>query len=118
LAFVYGDGPTSFERIMTWLARVALGITATGVAVASGVFAVPVLLVPLLPFVAAGGAATALLASVIARARTEQRTDPVGERSLRFWRGPLGGALFRLAGLRPVAPPPNVTVLDRLETPA
>ncbi|MGE5803284.1 MAG: serine/threonine-protein kinase, partial [Gemmatimonadota bacterium] len=93
LAFVYGDGPTSFERIMTWLARVALVITATGVAVASEVFAVPVLLVPLLPFVAAGGGATALLASVIARARTEQRTDPVGERSLRFWRGPLGRAL-------------------------
>ena len=118
LAFVYGDGPTSFERIMTWLARAALVVTATGVAVASGAFAVPVLLAPLLPFAAAGGAATALLASVMARARTEQRTDPVGERSLRFWRGPLGRALFRLAGLRTAAPPPIVTVLDRLETPA
>ena len=118
LAFVYGDGPTSFERIMTWLARVALVITATSVAVVSEVFAVPGLFVPLLPFVTAGGAATALLASVVARARTEQRTDPVGERSLRFWRGPLGRALFRLAGFRPAAPPPMVTVLDRLETPA
>jgi len=29
-----------------------------------------------------GGAATALLAGVVARARTEQRTDPLGERSL------------------------------------
>ena len=118
LAFVYGDGPTSFERIMTWLARLALVVAATGVAGAAEMLAVPGVLVPLLPFIAAGGAATALLASVIARARTEQRTDPIGERSLRFWRGPLGRALFRLAGLGTAAPPPIVTVLDRLETPA
>src|SRR5256885_12111766 len=45
--------------------------------------ALPILpwrVVPLLPFITAGGAATALLAAVVARARTEQRTDPLGER--------------------------------------
>jgi hypothetical protein len=118
LAFVYGQGPTSFERSMTWLARVALAVAAIAVAGPSDVFGAPVLIVPLLPFIAAGGAATALLASILARARTEQRTDPVGERSLRFWRGSLGRALFNLADRRGSAVPPIVTVFGRLETPA
>src|SRR2546425_1306187 len=48
--------------------------------------------------------ATALLAAVGARARTEHRTDPKAERRLRFWSGPLGGWLFTLAG-RPAKPP-------------
>ena len=65
-----------------------------------------------------GGAAMALLASVVARARTEQRTDPQGERRLRFWRGPLGRALFTVAAPGHRTDPPIVTVLDRLETPA
>jgi serine/threonine-protein kinase len=118
LAFVYGQGPTSFERSMTWLARVALAVAAIAVAGPSDVFGAPVLIVPLLPFIAAGGAATALLAGILARARTEQRTDPVGERSLRFWRGSLGRALFNLADRRGSAVPPIVTVFGRLETPA
>jgi hypothetical protein len=119
LAFVYGQGPTSFERSITWLAPVALLVAAAAVAAGSGVFAVPVPLVPLLPFIAAGGAAIALLASLVARARTEQRTDPVGERSLRFWRGPAGRALFRVAaGPHRTVVPPIVRFLDRLETPA
>jgi len=79
---------------------------------------VPWLVVPLLPSVITIGAATALLAAIVARARTEQRTDPLGERSLRFWRGPLGRALFRIAGRRPPADPSILTVLGRLETPA
>ena len=44
-------------------------------------------------------AATALLAAVVARARTEHRTDPKAERRLRFWSGPPGAWLFALAGL-------------------
>ena len=63
---------------------------------------------------------TALLAGVLARARTEQRTDPLGERSLRFWRGSLGRALFRIASPRRT-PSPSVSVvsiLGHLETPA
>src|SRR3989441_4698836 len=43
------------------------------------------------------GAGVALLAAVMARARTEHRTDPKRERRLRFWGGPLGRWLFQLA---------------------
>jgi serine/threonine-protein kinase len=120
LAFVYGPAPTSFERGITWLARVALLVAVTGVAGMLGVFDVPQLLAPLLPSITAGGAATALLAAVVARARTEHRTDPLGERSLRFWRGPLGRALFRIADPGRAAKPTTrvVTILGRLETPA
>jgi serine/threonine-protein kinase len=118
LAFVYGSGPTSFERGIGWLARIALLVAITGVAGALGVFDVPQLLAPLVPSITAGGAATAILAAVVARARTEQRTDPLGERSLRFWRGTFGHALFRLAdpGAKPVTR--LATILGRVETPA
>src|SRR5437899_2239107 len=61
LAFVYGSGPTSFERAIGWVARVALLVALTGVACAAGVISVPGLLEPLLPSIAIGGAATALL---------------------------------------------------------
>jgi serine/threonine-protein kinase len=112
LAFVYGPGPTSFERIITWLARAAVLAAIVSVSGVLPVLAHPTILL--------GAGATALVASIVARARTEQRTDPVGERSLRFWRGPLGQLLFYLADRRPPeAPrPPIVTVLDRLETPS
>src|SRR5207302_1508427 len=57
------------------------------------------------------GAATlvALFAAVVARGRTEHRTDPKGERRLRFWSGPPGRWLFALARLRlpPLTPPPG-----------
>lgn len=118
LAFVYGSRATSFERALGWLARVALLASAAAVAGVAGVFAVPPVLLQLLPSVALGGGATALLAGILARARTEHRTDPIGERSLRFWRGPLGRALFRIAGLRRTEAAPIVSILDRLETPA
>jgi hypothetical protein len=118
LAFVYGPGPTSFERGIGWLARVALLAATTAAAGALGLFDVPALLVPLLPSIIAGGSATAFLAAVVARARTEQRTDPLGERSLRFWRGPLGRALFRLADPEAEPTTPVVTILGRVETPA
>lgn len=118
LAFVYGNGPTSFERSIALVARASLLVTVVAVAGGVGVIGVPGLLVPLLPAIALAGAATALLASVVARARTEQRTDPVGERSLRFWSGPAGRALFHLADRRRKVVPPVVTVLSRLETPA
>jgi hypothetical protein len=114
-----GAGTTSFERIMGWLARGALLVLGVTVAGAFALFPVPDLLAAYLPSVSVGAALTALLASIVARARTEHRTDPAGERSLRFWRGPLGRAVFRIAKSRPpamaVAP---VSILDRLETPA
>src|SRR3989454_1548396 len=118
LAFVYGEGPSSFERIISWLARVALLVTIVAVTGGLGIFAVPVLLVPLLPSMAAGAGGTALLASIAARARTEQRTDPIGERSLRFWRGPLVPAPFPIARPRPGPPPPPLPGSGPPQTPA
>src|SRR5882762_6997340 len=118
LAFVYGNGPTSFELSIGWLARMALLVTMAAVAGTLGLIDLPALVEPLVPSIITTGAATALLAAIVARARTEQRTDPLGERSLRFWRGPLGRALFRLAGLRRRPVTSVVTVLGRVETPA
>ena len=108
LAFVYGAVPTPFERSVQWLARVAVLVAAAGVWLPA-----PLELV-------AAAAAIALLAAVVARARTEQRTDPRGERRLRIWRGPLGRWLFRLAGVGLRREPHIVTILGagRLETPA
>jgi len=61
-------------------------------------------------------AATALLAAVVARARTEHRTDPKAERRLRFWSGPAGAWLFALAGLR-LTPREGAAVLSPAVTP-
>jgi len=118
LAFVYGTGPTSFERSMGWLARLAFLTTIAGVGGVLDFIDVPPVVGPFLPSVVTIGAATTLLAAILARSRTEKRTDPVGERALRFWRGPLGRALFRVAGRRHPADPSILSVLGRLETPA
>jgi len=110
LAFVYGAAPSGFEKTMERLARVAVLAAGTSV------------WVPAAPFELVGGAGVvALLAAIVARARTEQRTDPRGERRLRFWRGPLGRWLFRVAEMGLRRAPPIVTILGgggRLETPA
>ena len=68
----------------------------------------------------AGSGVVALLAAIVARARTEARTDPRGARRLRFWRGPIGRLLFRIAEVGLRREPPIVTILGsgRLETPA
>ena len=118
LSFVYGPRPVGMERAMAWLARVALLGAATAAAGIVGVVAVPLEVALLLPAVAVASAATALLASIVARARTEQRTDPRGERRLRFWRGAAGRWLFRIAGLGFERTTPVVTVLHSSETPA
>jgi eukaryotic-like serine/threonine-protein kinase len=118
LAFVYGPGNTRFERAIAWLARAALLAAIAAVAVAVDLIPAPALFVRALPDVMVGSAVLALLAAVVARARTEQRTDPAGERRLRFWRGPPGRALFHLAGMRHQVVAPMVTVLDHAETPA
>ena len=110
LAFVYGAAPSAFEKTMERLARVAVLVAGTSVWVHAA------------PFELVGGAGVvALLAAIVARARTEQRTDPRGERRLRFWRGPLGRWLFRVAEMGLRRTPPIVTILGgggRLETPA
>ncbi len=111
LAFVYGAAPSGFERSMGRLARVAVLVAGTVVWVPG---APPELL--------AGAGVVAVLAAVVARARTELRTDPRGERRLRFWRGPFGRWLFRAADIGLRRGPPIVTILGsadgRLETPA
>jgi len=105
LAFLYGEGPTRVERVARRLAY-------AGLAVAAAIVAVGLLAPGFAPISAqlaafSTGGAVALLAAVVARARTEHRTDPKGERRLRFWAGPLGRWLFRLGGRRtPSAPAP------------
>src|SRR5882672_625445 len=109
LSFVYGAAPSGFERSMERLARVAVLVAGTSVWITAAPFGL-----------IAGSGVVALLAAIVARARTEARTDPRGERRLRFWRGPIGRLLFRIAGLRLRPTPPIVTILGagRLETPA
>src|SRR5204863_513434 len=48
----------------------------------------------------AGVAGADLLAAVVARGRTEKRTESTAERRLRFCNGPLGRGMFMLAGLK------------------
>lgn len=116
LAIAYGAEPSPFDRGVYWLARTALLVAAAAVWVLS-TGALPQV-GDLIPRVAAGAAGVALLAAIAARARTEQRTEPRGERRLRFWRSPLGRLVFRLAGIGLRRTPPIVTILGRLETPA
>jgi hypothetical protein len=93
LVFLYGRGPSRLER--AWR-RIAHGALAAGVgAVALAWFAQ----VSALFATSTAAAAIALLAAVAARARTERRTDPRRERRLRFWRGPFGRWLFKVAGI-------------------
>ncbi|HYT70299.1 MAG TPA: serine/threonine-protein kinase [Gemmatimonadales bacterium] len=98
LAFLYGHGPSRLERVLQGIAAAAL---ASAAAVA-GAHAIAPQLAPAAAWLTAFAASegVALLAAVAARARTEHRTDPRWERRLRFWRSPLGGWLFRIAGLR------------------
>ena len=116
LAFLYGEGPSPLERALRRLCYACIAV-AGGIAVVlermpglAGLVGVPTLFGVV--------TVTALLAAVVARARTEHRTDPKAERRLRFWSGPLGGWLFTLAGLqvkRRATPAPGV--LSRVATP-
>src|SRR2546427_12970387 len=96
-AFLSGEGRPRLEGGVGRLrdAGVCLAATAVGVGLrAPGLDASSVQLAAL-----GIGAGVALLAAVMARARTEHRTDPKRERRLRFWGGPLGRWLFQLARL-------------------
>lgn len=95
LAFLYGDGPSRLERAMRRLCYVCVAAAA---AVVVGIERTPELSGMVgMPGLLGGAAVTALLAAVVARARTEHRTDPKGERRLRFWSGLPGTWLFALA---------------------
>jgi len=103
LAFLYGEGPSGFERTMRRLSYAALVAAAAVVGLS---LLEPALLPDASLFAAFGvSALAALLATIVARARTEHRTDPKAERRLRFWRGPLGRGLCRVAALGLRVPP-------------
>ena len=98
LAFLYGDGPSGLERVsrVVCYSALAAGAAVVGLlqrtpALAGAAFMRPAFTMAL---------GLALGAAVLARWRTEHRTDPKAERRLRFWRGPLGRWLFGVAGLR------------------
>ncbi|HEX9704273.1 MAG TPA: serine/threonine-protein kinase, partial [Gemmatimonadales bacterium] len=100
LAFVYGVKPSVFERVLRLVVFGAL-VAGTAAAVVGHRW-------PGAPdwvwSAALGSGAVALLAGVVARARGALRDDPRLARTLRFWRGPLGRLLFRLAALRRTLP--------------
>lgn len=97
LAFVYGDRLTAFERGTRFIAW--LGVAAMAMGVAAGFRTIPGLPPDMAPLLTVTAGSIALLAAIVSRARTEQRTAPRAERRLRFWRGPLGRLLFRFAAL-------------------
>src|SRR2546430_362592 len=98
LAFLYGEGPSGFERTLRRLSYAALRAAAGAVRLH---LLEPAPLPDASLFAAFGvSGLAALLAAIVVRARTEHRTDPKAERRLRFWRGPLGRWLCRVAGLR------------------
>ncbi len=103
LAFLYGTGPSRLERLLRRTAYLSVAAVAAIVALLERTPAL-VDVVAVGPLFGVAGA-TALLASVVARARTEHRTDPKAERRLRFWSGPVGAWLFALAGPRPAPRP-------------
>ena len=118
LVFAYGPRAVGLERAIAWLARVSILVAGAAVAGMTDAITVPPDLEALLPAIAVVGGVTALLTATVARARTEQRTDPRGERRLRFWRGAPGRWLFRIAGVGLTQTSPIVTILGSSETPA
>jgi serine/threonine-protein kinase len=106
LAFLYGEGSSRLERVSRRVCYLALVVSAGVVAAAERTPALTAR--ALVPPVWAAATVLALLAAVVARSRTEHRTDPKAERRLRFWSGPLGRWLFALARVRgPVTPAPG-----------
>jgi serine/threonine-protein kinase len=97
LAFVYGDRLTPLERRTRLIAWLGTLVMALSVAMQRRPF--PGLSPGAAPLVAAAAGTIGLLAALVSRARTEQRTAPKPERRLRFWRGPIGRLLFRLASI-------------------
>ncbi|HET7789926.1 MAG TPA: serine/threonine-protein kinase [Gemmatimonadales bacterium] len=97
LAFLYGDGPTPLERVFGAAAWTTL---TAAIGILAAIDALPqVAEIPGVFGTLAATAATSFFAALLARSRTEHRTDPRAERRLRFWRGPVGRLIFRLAGV-------------------
>ncbi len=81
VAFAYGGRATRLERWLRVLSYAALAACASSTAILNREVAA---LADAAPIVAATSAAVALLAAVVARLRTEHRTDPAGLRVVRY----------------------------------
>ncbi len=100
-----GRGPTRFERLMRGKAYASLGLAALTAAAA---FLVPYPAVLLALGLFGLSSATAVATGLAALAASRGRLDVEDHRRLKFWRGPIGRALFRLAriGLKRAAEAP------------
>ena len=89
-----GRGPTRFERLMRGKAYASLGLAALTAAAA---FLVPYPAVLLVLGLFGLSSATAVATGLAGLAASSGRLDVEDHRRLKFWRGPIGRALFRLA---------------------
>jgi serine/threonine-protein kinase len=106
--FILGKGPTRFERLMRLKAYGSLAIA--GVCGGAAFFVpYPAILVIFGLFGLAS--ATAVATGIAALAAERRRLDVEEERRLKFWRGPVGRLLFKLArfGFKRSAAMPAVT---------
>ncbi len=107
--FMSGKGPTRFERLMRSKSRAALALAA---ACAAAAFFVPYPAIQWVVGLFGLSSATALATGIAAAAESRRRLDVEERQRLKFWRGPIGRLLFKLAriGFRRSAAPP---VADR-----
>jgi len=87
-AFEYGTRPTVFERVVRALALFGITFGVVGISVGQGLFG------------ALGGVAFSIgmLSGIIALVRYQRRKDTGGSFWHKFWKGRIGGWIFRQAG--------------------
>ena len=95
-AFAGGEGPNRWERLMRSKMYASLGLVAlTG----AGAFVVPYPAVLAVFAVFGLSGATAIATGIAALAASRSRLENPDERRLKFWNGPIGRWLFKLAGI-------------------
>ena len=92
--FIRGKGPTRFERLMRLKSYGALGLAAVSGAAA---FVVPYPAILGVLGLFGLSCAVAVATGIAAHAASRQRLDVEEGRRLKFWRGPMGRWLFKLA---------------------
>lgn len=108
LEYAYGRGPSRLERGAAWVCRTALG-AAVGLAAAGQYLPLSRLWAGSLAC-----AGVSLVAGMVARWRTEHRTDPRGARRQRFWAGLPGRLVFLAARLGLPTGTPAASVVPRV----